>query len=309
MADRVIVKTEENERALDWLTALVPLFTISFVYYRWSAIALQLIAVGGYAAAGLGLTYRGFARPRLAASLVTGLLCAFLLPATTPLWVPALAGGIAAVAAVLPALVTKRWPDNAYAQPLFAPALLGYLIVWLVFPGAVDGFTLPMQWDTLNGATTATPLTYLTAGGEATPLLNLLFGTHAAAIGEGCVIAIAMAFAFLLLRRRVRLVAPAALLATVCLLSWPVFGAPVYSLLCGGVALGALLLADKAYTPPSCSIQAVMGTVAGVMIVLLRRLAHIDGTAVALLAVGLAQPAIPPALTFCRPYVRRLGNC
>ena len=90
------------------------------------------------------------------------------------------------------------------------------------------------------------------------------------------------------------------MLATVLLLSWAMWNSPLYGVLAGGVALGALLLADRACMPKDYAFQGVSGVLAGVIVVLVRAFTHTDGTAVALVVTGLLQPAIPYFVRFCR---------
>ena len=217
--------------------------------------------------------------------------------------------------AAVPGLLAKRWLACPYARPLLQPALVGYLAVRLVFPGAVSAFTLPAQWDNLDGVATATPLAAFTGEGLQLSPSHLLFGIHAGAIGEGCAAAVVLCALYLLLRHRLRLIAPGSMLLTVSLLSWILWNSPLYGILSGGVALGALLLADRLTMPKDYATQAVSGVLSGGVIVLLRALTRTDGTAVALLAVGLLQPALPYLFRFCRwvwswlaPLIARLGR-
>lgn len=289
----------ERERTLDWLTALVPLLLISILYYGWRAVLLEVLAVGGYLVVS-ALFSGGLATVRLAPALVTGLLCAFCLPATTPYWPAALAGGVAALVAAIPGFVAKKWPHCPYARPLIQPAMAGYLLVRLVFPGAVDAFTLPIQWDNLDGVATATPLAALAGEKMSLTSTSLFFGIHAGAIGEGCAAAVCLCGLYLLIRRRIRLIAPATMLVVIALLSWVVWGTPLYAVLAGGAVLGALLLADCDTMPRDYATQTASGVLAGGIVVLLRALTFTDGTAVALVAVGLLQPVMPAFFQFCR---------
>ncbi len=305
----------DRERALDWLTAMVPLLIMSFIYYGWAALALILPAVAGYVVMAYLLAPTGAISRDWVPALTAGLLSAFFLPPTAPIWPAALMGGLTALTVAVPGLLGRRWPALAGAKIPFSPVLPGYLLLRLACPEAVDSYILPAQWDNLDGASTATPLAGLLSGTADLPLSRLFFGTHAAAMGEGCVLAILLGAAYLLLRRRLRLIAPATLLATVALLSWAVFGRPVYALLCGGVALGALLLADREHTAPAYGSQVAVGLVTGVLIVVLRRFAGVDGTAIALVVAGVLQPVYPRFFRLCGrvwrwvcPYLKGFGR-
>ncbi len=291
--------TPDREHALDWLTALLPVVLMSIFYYRWQAAALELLAIAGYLMAAYLLAPTGALTPQLFPAVATGLLTAFCLPATTPLWPAALAGAVAAVTAALPTLWNKYLPRLPQVRALVHPALMGYLFIRLLFPGTVDTYTMPAQWSGVDGLTVATPLAIFEGTDMHVTHQHLLLGIHAAAIGEGCAIALVLGILFLLIRQRLRLVAPVCMLATLSLLSWAVWGSPLYCLLAGGALLGAVILADRDYTTPSPGQQVLMGMLAGTGIVLLRRFAGMEGTAVAVVVVGLLQPVLPYAIRGC----------
>lgn len=278
----------DREKTLDWLTALFPLMLIAVFYFRWQAVGLMLLAVAGYLAAAVLLDRFAALPYHPTEALVIGVTAALFFPSPAPLWAPALAGGVAALIAAFPSLVARRWPQGVLTRPLLIPAAVGCLLVWCVFPSAVAEVTMPTQWMPLNETVTS-PLAALGDPTSGDMLSRLFLGIHAGGVGEGCVPVLWLSFFYLCLRRRVRLVAPGAMLATVFVLSWMVWGMPVYGLLCGGVMLGALLLSDKTYCPTACGEQTVAGIVAGVTVVLTR----VCGGDGALLGVVLACALAP----------------
>ena len=162
---------------------------------------------------------------------------------------------------------------------------------------------MPTQFIPVDGLAGATPLAAL-RGGEVAELWKLLFGIHAGAIGETCAAAILLAALYLILRRRVRLIAPACLLVTVALLSWLLWSGvnfALYAVLAGGVLFAALLFADKETAPASSRDQIVVGVVAGTITVLIRRFGGwAEGAAVGVLAAQILVPLLPIVYTFCR---------
>ena len=286
----VRIDLQEREYTLDWLTALSPILLIAVLYYRWAAVGVVLMATAGYLTAAVLLQWAGLLTCRIAPAVTAGMLVAFCLPATTPLWASALAGAIAAPLAALPGALARIKPTWPISRPLLCPALVGYLLVRLVFPAYTTGYTLPVQWAALDSVSSATPLTGLGEPLSAGDGVRLLLGVHAGSIGGGCVPVILLAGVYLLLRRRLRLIVPGVMLATVALLSWIVWGAPLYGLLAGGTVLAAVLVADRMYAPVSYGEQAVAGVVAGGATVLLRGIAGMDGAAVGVLLAGALAP-------------------
>lgn len=292
----VPVDLQEREYTLDWLTALSPILLIALCYYRWAAVGVVLMATAGYLTAAVLLQWAGVLACRTAPAVTAGMLAAFCLPATTPLWAAALAGAIAAPMAALPGLLARIKPGWPISRPLLYPALVGYLLVRLAFPAHTTTYTMPVQWAPLDSVSTATPLAGLGEPLAINDGVRLLLGVHAGSIGGGCVPVILLAGVYLLLRRRLRLIVPGVMLATVSLLSWMVWGAPLYGLLAGGTVLAALLVADRMVAPASYGAQAVAGVVAGGTTVLLRAAAGMDGAAVGVLLAGVLAPVYAPFL-------------
>lgn len=308
------LRDPDRERTLDWLTALLPLLIISVIYYRGQALALHVTAVGGYLMTALLLAWAAktpWTALRVAPAMLCGLLAAFCLPAGAPWWLAALLGGVAAAADALPTLVARVRPAWRLAQPLVQPVLLAFLLVRIVFPAHFTDYTMPAQFIPVDGVAGATPLAAL-HGGKAADLWQLLFGIHAGAIGETCAVAILLSALYLILRRRVRLIAPACLLATVALLSWLLWGAvgyALYAILAGGVLFAALLFADKATAPVAPRDQIVLGVGAGVITVLIRRFGGwTEGVAVGVLAAQALAPLLPFVYKACR-IVRTHLSC
>ncbi len=294
----------DRERSLDWLTGLFPLWLIAVVYYRWAAVLPVLPAMAGFVAVCL-LLYRT-ERPVdwLLPALVTGGLIVFCLPAGVPLWAPALAGCVAGLTAALPELLSRRFAGKPFARPLLQPALVGIVLLWLLFPDRMDTFTMPAQWVSADGTTAATSLAGLGDKAQAVPIMRLFFGVYPGAMGQTCSPVVLMAGLYLGLRRRLRLIAPACMLGAVALLSWIVWGQPLYGLLAGGTLLAALLLADRTVAPAQYGLQAVTGCLAALVGVLLRRYTQTDGMAAGVLvACGLV-----PLLAFLGRLCARFGR-
>ncbi len=295
----------EKEHRLDWLTALLPIFLISVIYYRGQALALHVTAVGGYLMANLLLLWvikKPWSDLRATPAVFCGLLSAFFLPATAPWWLSALLGGIAAVADAAPTLIEKVKPTWFLARPLVHSVVLAFLLVRIVFPAQFADYTMPMQFIPVDGLSAATPLVEM-RGGEFMDLWQMLFGIHAAAIGEGCAGTIMLSAIFLSLRRRIRLIAPMCLLITVFLLSWAMWGAlpyALYALLSGGLLLGCLLLADTSTAPSAPRDQIIIGAVVGIITVLIRRFGGwTEGVAVGILVAQVLVPFLPFVYKAC----------
>jgi len=310
MTDMTLSVTGElhdKERALDWLTAGVPLMVIAWIYYGWWVAALLLLSVAGYLAAAALLQWAGLLTCRALPALATGIGIVCFLPATAPLWVPALAGGVAAAAAAVPALVSRRFAGRSFARPLLSPVLCGVLVLFAAYPALQFGFTMPAQW-TANSTAVLPALEGLFDPSVAVDRWWLFFGVYPGGIGETCSPVIWMVTGYLLLRRRVRLLPVVGMYATVALLSWLVWGSPLYSLLAGSTLLCAMLLGDRTVSPDGYGSGLTTGVAAGILTVVFRSVYRIDGSVAAVLIACAAAPLYPPAGRLLRRGAQVLKN-
>ncbi len=288
---RTLTAGVDREHTADWAMALVPTAMMAVLYYRLVAVVFMTVAVGGALAAAYLLLWCTGRREfvSLWGAVTGGVLAACCLPATAPWWLPALMGG-AVAAATVGVSYTRPW------RLTFHPALLVLVLVRMALPSVFDRYTVPLQYVSVDDVA-VTPLALVKAQAALPEWWRLLFGVHAAAIGEGCAVAILLGFLVLALRRRVRLIAPACLLLTVFGLSWAVYGTASVAaalLLSGGCLLGAWMLSDTVYAPATAADQAVVGVVAGVVTVLVRRFGPWDeGIALGVIAGQALVPVLP----------------
>ena len=197
-------------------------------------------------------------------ALVSGLLLSMTLPATVPYWLAALGSVFAIV--VVKALC------GGLGQNIFNPALAARAFMMLIFP---VGLT---RYAGLDGVTAATPLHHVvmpTLPEES--LLDMFLGNCPGSIGEISALALLLGGGYLLWRKVISLRIPAAFFGTVAVLTL-VFhktDAPLewmlYSILSGGVILGAIFMATDYATSPVTPVgQIVYGIGCGALTVLFR---------------------------------------
>ena len=172
-------------------------------------------------------------------AVVTGLLLAFNLPSTVPLYLPI----IGAAAAIL---VTKQL-FGGIGHNFANPAIVGRIALAVSFPSLMTAYPYP---QTLSGVDILSSATPLAAHGQRLPLLDLLLGTHGGVLGETCALALLIGFGWLLCTRTVELTIPLAYLGTVAAMS-AICGQNVLTqLLSGGLLLGAFFMATDYTTSP-----------------------------------------------------------
>ena len=224
---------------------------------------------------------------------VTGLLLALTLPATVPYW-------MAAVGAVFAVVVVKGF-FGGLGQNIFNPALAARALLVLLFPASVTRFAAPGTSIPLSGtvdvATAATPLhsMVMPALPEAS-LADMFLGNIGGCIGEVSSLALLIGGAYLVFRQVIKLRIPVSYLGTVAVLSFAF--APLeplqwmlYSLLSGGVLLGALFMAsDYATSPATPGGQVLYGMGCGVLTVVFRSVGlYPEGVTYAILLMNAAS--------------------
>ena len=132
-------------------------------------------------------------------AVVTGLLLAFNLPVSIPLWQ-------AAIGSVIAIVVVKQL-FGGIGQNFVNPAITGRIILMVSFPTAMTTWIKPLLWldKGAEAVTTATPLTMMTKGGELSDglpsLVDMLIGIRGGSLGETCAVALIIGGVYLMIRK------------------------------------------------------------------------------------------------------------
>ncbi len=251
---------------LDVVIALLPALAVGVWVLGLRALLVALISIA--AAVGAEYFYCLLSKGRNTvpdcSALVTGLLLAMTLPASVPYWQAAL-GSVFAI-------VFVKCLCGGLGQNIFNPALAARAFLMLVFP---LGLT---RYEGIDGVTAATPLHHMVM--PALPeesLLDMFLGNCPGSIGEISALALLLGGAYLVYRKVISPRIPLAYLGTVAVLTlvFSKTGSPVqwmlYSLLSGGVMLGAIFMATDYATSPATPLgQLVYGIGCGVLTVVFR---------------------------------------
>ena len=255
-----------NRIMLDVVLALMPALVVGICVLGIRALVVTLICVA--AAVGAEWLFCRLVKSRDTtadcSALVTGVLLAMTLPHTVPYWQ-------AAVGSVF-AIVFVKCLCGGLGQNIFNPALAARAFLLLIYP---VGLT---RYAGLDGVTAATPLHHMVM--PALPeesLWDMLLGNCPGSIGEISALALLAGGAYLVARKVISIRIPAAYLGTVAVLTlvFSQTGDPIswmlYSLLSGGVMLGAIFMAtDYATSPATAMGQVYYGIGCGVLTVVFR---------------------------------------
>ena len=253
----------------DVVIALLPALIAGTIIFGMRALLVTLVCVAAAAAAewacGMVLYHRNTVKDL--SSVVTGLLLALTLPATVPYWV-------AAVGSIF-AIVVVKGLCGGLGKNVFNPALGARAFLVLLWPVYMVRFVAP---GAVDGVASATPLHHMVMPALPEESLGQMFmGNIGGCIGEVCTLALLIGGAYLLYKGVISFRIPAAYLGTVAVLTL-IFSKGdnavlwmLYSLLGGGVVLGALFMAtDYATSPATPKGQIIYGIGCGVLTVIFR---------------------------------------
>ena len=289
-----------NRIMLDVVLALMPALVVGICVLGIRALVVTLICVA--AAVGAEWLFCRLVKSRDTtadcSALVTGVLLAMTLPHTGPYWQ-------AAVGSIF-AIVFVKCLCGGLGQNIFNPALAARAFLLLIYP---VGLT---RYAGLDGVTAATPLHHMVM--PALPeesLWEMLLGICPGSIGEISALALLAGGVYLVARKVISPRIPLAYLGTVALITlvFPKAGSGLewmaYSLLSGGVMLGAIFMATDYATSPATPLgQLVYGVGCGVLTVLFRYFGLVpEGVTYAILIMN----ALVWVLDYYTP-IRRFGT-
>lgn len=227
-------------------------------------------------------------------AVVTGILLAYNLPATLPLW-------MIPVGAIVAIVVVKEL-FGGIGQNFVNPAITARVVMMLSFPLAMTAWNLPIghSWGA-DAIATATPLKALGAegAGQTLPsLLNMLLGQRAGSLGEACAIALILGGIYLCVFKVITPLIPLCFMGTVAVFSLFVghfdLSFVAYQLLGGGLILGAVFMAtDYSTSPVNRRGKIVYAVGCGIITCLIRFYGNMpEGVSFSILLMNLLVPHI-----------------
>ena len=239
----------------DVMIALMPTAAAGVFFYGLRALLVILTCVGA-ALAGEWLVQLMLRRQQTlfdGSAVVTGLLLAMTLPASAPYWLAAV-GSLFAVAVM-------KGLCGGIGQNAFNPALAARALLLLVWPSYLTrypmvGADMPLfgKVDVVSSATPLHEMQMFTL--PETSLWDMFIGNVGGCIGEVSALALLAGGIYLMVRRVIYPRIPLAYLGSMAVLTLIFFRGDqpflwmLYSLLGGGVMLGAMFMATDYSTSP-----------------------------------------------------------
>ena len=190
----------------DVVIALLPAVAVSVLFYGWAELLVLGVSVASCILLEYLITRYLLKKPCTIgdwSAVITGLLLALNLPASTPWWVVF----IGAVVAIGVAKMTF----GGLGQNLFNPALVGRVFLLISFPTYMTDWSKPAGFITnsmVDAYTGATPLGLAKGlgpqGVEGLDYMDMLFFNIGGSAGELSAIALIIGFVYLLVRKVIR---------------------------------------------------------------------------------------------------------
>ncbi len=302
------IRSSENTRSimLDVILALLPALVWAVIWFGPEALLLTAVSAAGCVF--FEWAYRAVMhKPQTAGDLsaaVTGILLAFVCPATTPLWA-ILIGDFLSIVLVKQLFggIGKNFLNPALAGRAFLVASYAGLMTTWIDPAAGKA---PLLGGAVDAVTSATPLTYLKAGDlaglmERYRALDMFLGKTGGSLGEVNSLLLLAGGLWLLYRKVISWHIPAAYVGTVAALTllFPKGGADglsfmIYSVFGGGLMLGAIFMAtDYATSPITKKGQLIYGVGCGLFTVFIRYFgSYPEGVCYSIMVMNLFVPLI-----------------
>ena len=236
------------------LIALLPAAAASIIFFGVKAIYMIVVSV---ATAVLleALVQRLRKKPITitdGSAIITGILLAFNLSPAVPLWMVALGSAVA--------ILIGKQAFGGLGHNIFNPALAGRAFLLAAYPDYMTSW-IPTRLcgGGIDAATYATPLGIVQQSStlvqekltQALPgYFDLFMGNVGGCIGETSALALLLGGIFLLSRKIIRWQIPVSFIGTVALLTWVMGKDPLFSILAGGLMLGAIFMATDMVTSP-----------------------------------------------------------
>lgn len=264
------IKTEDGTRSimLDVIIALIFPLIMAIYLFGFRSLTLTLTSVA--ASIAFEWLYRRLLKKPSTihdlSAVVTGMLLAFNLPVSAPLWLP--------VVGAFFAIVIVKQLYGGIGKNFMNPALAAraFLLSW---PALITFFTRPLENTGLplftavtretvavNAIASATPLAIMKEGTLPTAtyaLSDMFWGNIPGCIGEVSTLVLVASMIYLLVRKVITWHIPVAYVGTVALLTFifPQGNDPLmwmlYSISGGGLMLGAVFMATDYTTSPVTS--------------------------------------------------------
>jgi electron transport complex protein RnfD len=281
------IRARENVRAImfDVLLALSPALVASIIFFGRRALLIVSISILFSVASEFFWQIMWNKKITVGdlSSVVTGMLLAFVLPPSSPLWMVAIGAFLA--------IILGKQIFGGLGYNIFNPALVGRAILLSSWPVYMTTWTRPF-----DGITTASPLgiVKMELDQKLPSYLDMFLGNRAGCLGEVSVLALLIGAVYLLYKKQITWHIPVSYIGTVGLLSFLFNRDPLFNIMAGGLILGAFFMAtDMVTSPLTRRGKLIFGVGCGLLTVLIRfKGGFPEGVCYSILIMNMLTPMI-----------------
>ena len=244
---------------IDVVIAMLPTLVASVFLFGWRSLVVVSVCVSSCVL--FEFLFQKLCRRDVTvgdfSAVVTGMLLAFNLPVSIPLW-QAMFGSLVAIVAV-------KQLFGGIGRNFANPAITARIVMLVSFASTMTNFA-----TSADATSSATPLAQI--GTDAMPsLLDLFLGKYGGSLGETCSLALLIGFVYLLVRKVITWHTTVVFVGTVALFTLCLGENPIHHVLSGGLLLGAIFMATDYSTTPSTKWgKVIFGLGCGIITVLIR---------------------------------------
>ncbi|MCL2627583.1 MAG: RnfABCDGE type electron transport complex subunit D [Oscillospiraceae bacterium] len=226
-------------------------------------------------------------------AVITGILLAFNLPVTIPIWQAVFGSAVAII------LVKQLF--GGLGKNFANPAITARIVMFLAFSVTMTNWSTPYETTSIwiypiDGVAGATPLALMKRDElEALPSLWQMFiGVRGGCIGETSNLALLIGGVYLMFRKVITWHTPLTYIAVVAGFSMALGLDPMYHMFAGGLFIGAIFMATDYVTTPQTNFgRIVFGLGAGLFTVIFRVYSsYPEGVSFAILLMNILTPYI-----------------
>jgi len=226
-------------------------------------------------------------------AVVTGVILAFNLPVTIPLWM--------AVVGCFVAIVIVKQLFGGLGQNFANPAIVGRIALFVGFAGQMSNWTVNSKMSYaitsaagVDAVAGATPLNLYTNAAQVPSTIEMFLGQINGSMGEISSAALLIGGIYLVIKKVISPAIPVSFIASVAVFSLLFGRDPLFDVLAGGVMLGAIFMAtDYVTSPITTPGRIIFGVGCGLFTMLIRQFgAYPEGVSFAILLMNILTPHI-----------------
>ena len=288
-------KTTTRRIMLDVIIALIPAFIASAIIFGARAVVVTCACVASCVFFEWLFTKITKRKNPIGdySAIITGILLAFNLPVTIPIW--------QAVFGCAIAIILVKQLFGGLGKNFANPAITARIVMFLAFSVTMTNWNSPYETTSLwlypiDGVAGATPLALIKREEmEALPSVwNMFIGVRGGSFGETSNLALLIGGVYLMIRRVITWHTPLVYIGVVTGLSLALGLDPMYQMFAGGLFIGAIFMATDYVTTPQTNLgRIVFGLGAGMFTVLFRVYSsYPEGVSFAILLMNILTPYI-----------------